>query len=174
MRWEGTFEFEDGDYIFSSTSDDGSRVNVDGVLVLDRFSSCCATWTSDPIHLSSGLHAISYEMQELGGQAYATLMWSRSEANAGEGIRFSPIRFESRNCDLGRYPRNGILDEAVQYFNSCDASDTDHYCSRTLTSGERLSNQDVCRGSTSNIGFHIAVDFTVNVPGLWRFRFFVD
>lgn len=175
VRWEGTFEFEDGDYIFSSTSDDGSRVNVDGVLVLDRFSACCATWTSDPIHLSSGLHAVSYEMQELGGEAYATLMWSRSEANAGEGIRFSPIRFESRQCDLGRYPRNGILDEAVQYFNSCDAPDNSNYCSRSLTSGERLSNQDVCRtGSTNNIGFHIAVDFTVNIPGLWRFRFFVD
>ena len=174
VRWEGTFEFEDGDYIFSSTSDDGSRVNVDGILALDHFSECCATWTSDPIHLSSGLHAVSYEMQELGGQAYATLTWSRSEASVGEGVRFRPIQFESRNCNLANYPRNGVLSEAVQYFNSCDASDTSNYCSRTLTSGERLSNQDVCQGSTSNIGFHISVPFTVNIPGLWRFRFFVD
>lgn len=150
-RWEGTFDFTEGDYLFSSTSDDGSRVTVDGVLVLDHWADCCATWTSDAMHLSAGLHAISYEMQELGGGAYATLNWARAEAISDEAVRFEDINFESRNCIPADYPNDGVLANAVQFFNACDNSDTANYCSRILTSGERLSNQDVCRGSTSNV-----------------------
>ena len=53
VRWTGSFDFGVGRYYsFTSTSDDGSRIRVDGVSVLDRWSSSAATSTSQPVRLS--------------------------------------------------------------------------------------------------------------------------
>lgn len=83
-RWTGTimlYDPSDGtrqqpvDVIFAAHSDDGSRIYVDGVLVLDHWSDCCTTWYSDMLTLSPGPHNVVYEMRENGGGAYAELTW---------------------------------------------------------------------------------------------------
>ena len=41
VRWHGSFDFRAGEYRFKTASDDGSRLYVDGELVMDR-TECAA------------------------------------------------------------------------------------------------------------------------------------
>lgn len=38
VRWSGSFEFEDGDHRFTTVSDDGIRLSVDGVWLIDDWT----------------------------------------------------------------------------------------------------------------------------------------
>eukprot|EP00747_Dinoflagellata_sp_TGD_P137359 gnl/TRDRNA2_/TRDRNA2_175669_c0_seq5.p1 gnl/TRDRNA2_/TRDRNA2_175669_c0~~gnl/TRDRNA2_/TRDRNA2_175669_c0_seq5.p1 ORF type:complete len:359 (+),score=46.64 gnl/TRDRNA2_/TRDRNA2_175669_c0_seq5:134-1078(+) len=75
MRATKTATFDDTSYIFTMRSDDGSRLMVDGSMVLDKWGTCCTTWESPPIDLTVGNHTVVYEMREHGGAAYAELSW---------------------------------------------------------------------------------------------------
>lgn len=81
VRWTGSFQFPSptptGSWEFQSTADDGSRVYVDGALVIDKWTDCCTTWTSDALDLDSTTqHQVVYEMMESDGEAFAILDWS--------------------------------------------------------------------------------------------------
>ena len=82
VRWSGSFSFPApsgtvGSWEFQSTADDGSRLYVDNNLIIDKWSECCTTWTSEPQDLdSSTRHRIVYEMMESDGAAFAILDWS--------------------------------------------------------------------------------------------------
>jgi hypothetical protein len=78
IRWSGTLAFTGGNYVFLSRSDDGSRVYVDGSLILDHWKDCCAVWYSGGVGLVSGQHAIAYEYSQLNDEAYCTLSWTES------------------------------------------------------------------------------------------------
>jgi hypothetical protein len=73
MRWTGSFAFYPGTYSWTDRSDDGSRLFLDGVLVMDHWDECCATWTSNEIAVSEGNHAVVFEYQEDFGDAYVSL-----------------------------------------------------------------------------------------------------
>ena len=73
VRWTGSFAFSPGTTKWTDRSDDGSRLYIDGQLVMDHWSECCATWKSDPIAMLEGNHEVIYEFQEDAGQAYAHL-----------------------------------------------------------------------------------------------------
>ena len=58
VRWSGSVVFEPTErgwpiVTFSVSSDDGSRLWVDGTMVLDRMAECCSTWRTEPTQLSS-------------------------------------------------------------------------------------------------------------------------
>ena len=74
MRWHGSFDFRAGQYRFKTASDDGSRLFVDGELVMDRTGLCCRG-TSDPVELTEGSHFVTFEFVESGGHAYSDLHW---------------------------------------------------------------------------------------------------
>lgn len=83
-RWTGTIMLYDPadatreqpvDVIFAAHSDDGSRIFVDDVLVLDHWADCCTTWYTEMLTLTPGPHNVVYEMRENGGGAYAELTW---------------------------------------------------------------------------------------------------
>lgn len=83
VRWSGSFSFPApsgtpvGSWEFQSTADDGSRLYVDNILIIDKWSACCTTWTSEPQDLDSTTrHRIVYEMMESDGAAFAILDWS--------------------------------------------------------------------------------------------------
>eukprot|EP01047_Picozoa_sp_COSAG01_P048111 COSAG01_NODE_4658_length_4843_cov_1.655143_2_plen_310_part_00 len=87
VRWTGSIQFPapsvsggsspSGSWEFETTADDGSRLFVDGQLVLDKWNgACCSTWTSQTQHLSTGHpHNIVFEMQNYNGAANAILDW---------------------------------------------------------------------------------------------------
>ncbi len=75
-RWTRRLNFNGGTYRFSVFHDDGARLWVDGMLVLDQWESCCRTDTADVL-LGGGAHSLRLEMFDSGGVAAAQLAWEK-------------------------------------------------------------------------------------------------
>lgn len=82
-RWEGTFDFETGDYTFYANSDDGVRIYFDERLILN-------TW-ADGVHqnlvatlnaVTAGSHNVRVEHYDRSGGAFLRVWWVRNQ-NAG-------------------------------------------------------------------------------------------
>lgn len=77
VRWEGDWSFSTaGTYRFSTTSDDGSRIYVDGSLVVDHWSDHSATTLTGDVTLTAGTHRVKVEYYEAGGDASAHVGWA--------------------------------------------------------------------------------------------------
>jgi hypothetical protein len=74
VRWQGTIDVPEGRYEFTMGSDDGSRLWIDDVLVMDYWNVCCQYWRKE-ISLSAGVHTVRMEMHEHDGAAWAYLSW---------------------------------------------------------------------------------------------------
>jgi len=77
VRWTRTVNFAAGTYRFSMSSDDGSRLWVDGKLVIDKWYNHDASqvFTAD-VPLTAGNHNIKMEYYEDKGNAVAKLSWA--------------------------------------------------------------------------------------------------
>jgi hypothetical protein len=91
-RWTGIATLPAGNYRFNSNSDDGGRVYVDNVLVLDNWSVCCGYY-STTLTLAAGPHSLRYEMHEVTGSATARFYWYRTDYNSG-------VAYQALNPDL--------------------------------------------------------------------------
>jgi hypothetical protein len=77
VRWEGDWSFSSaGTYRFTTTSDDGSRVYVDGNLVVNHWSDHAATSLTGDVQLTAGTHRVKVEYYEAGGGASANVGWA--------------------------------------------------------------------------------------------------
>ncbi|WP_432993160.1 PA14 domain-containing protein [Dactylosporangium sp. CA-233914] len=74
-RWTGTLIFTAGEYDFTTTADDGVRLSVDGVRVIDKWVDRGATSDTANVLLDSGPHNIVMDYYENGGDAVARLTW---------------------------------------------------------------------------------------------------
>lgn len=83
VRWTRMIYFETGHYRFTTETDDGVRLFVDGNLILDQWQIMAPTQHSGEIRLSAGLHSVRMEYFEATERAVARLWWSRIEAIAG-------------------------------------------------------------------------------------------
>lgn len=79
VRWQGTITVPGGDYSFTMGSDDGSRLWIDGELVMDYWNTCCQYWTRK-VTLTPGVHSVRMEMREIDGAAWAYLHWRDAES----------------------------------------------------------------------------------------------
>ena len=78
-RWTRTLAFESGTYRFYALSDDGVRVWLDGVLIIDRWHDApSVTYTVDRT-LSAGAHTLRVEYYENGGTAQIRFWWERAD-----------------------------------------------------------------------------------------------
>lgn len=77
VAWYGTFYFKQGTYRFTATMDDGMRVRVDGVLIIDQWKAggVRTVWTD--MALSEGNHDVKVEYFENTGNAVAKLTWAK-------------------------------------------------------------------------------------------------
>ena len=77
-RWTRQQTFAAGTYTFRMGTDDGGRLYIDGVLVIDRWvdQGYPSTIPSASVRLTAGTHTIVMEYYENGGDAAATLTWS--------------------------------------------------------------------------------------------------
>ncbi len=73
-RWTGTFSFSAGRYSFSTYSDDGVRVYVDGERVIDSWLPMRGS-RSSTINLGEGAHAVQVEYFEHTGKANIRFGW---------------------------------------------------------------------------------------------------
>ena len=73
--WDGSFTFAAGTYTFSATGDDGIRVYVDGVKVIDGWKDQSATTYTAPLTLTAGSHAVRVEYYDNTVYAVAKVSW---------------------------------------------------------------------------------------------------
>jgi hypothetical protein len=81
-KWEGSFNFSAGDYTFNMTSDDGSRLYIDGQPVINAWSDHAATAYTATKTLSAGTHTIKMEYYEAAGGAIAKLNWNQIDGSS--------------------------------------------------------------------------------------------
>jgi glucose/arabinose dehydrogenase/RNase P/RNase MRP subunit p29 len=75
VRWTKQQLFAAGTYAFTTTSDDGVRLKIDGELILDKWiDQSPKSYTVSKI-LTAGTHTIVMEYYENGGGAVANLSW---------------------------------------------------------------------------------------------------
>jgi hypothetical protein len=75
-RWTQTANLPAGTYRFSATADDGVRVRIDNVTIIDSWiDSQVRTITAD-VFLSAGNHTITVEYYEAGGVAVAKMSYA--------------------------------------------------------------------------------------------------
>lgn len=75
VRWTRTLDFAAGRYRFTTETDDGVRLYVDGQLVIDRWHDMAPTQFSVDVDLAAGAHTIQVEYYEAGSGAVARLSW---------------------------------------------------------------------------------------------------
>ncbi len=73
VRWNNTIRFDGGLYRFTTETDDGVRLYVDGRLLIDKWRLQPVTQYSAEIRLSKGDHQVRMEYQERGDIAVARL-----------------------------------------------------------------------------------------------------
>jgi len=79
-RWTGQFTFAAGTFTFTARADDGIRVFVDGVAIIDQWHDQPATTFTAPVTLTAGTHEVKIEYYEKGGDAVAQVSWAATGA----------------------------------------------------------------------------------------------
>lgn len=75
VRWEGRWNFDAGGFRINAFSDDGARVWVDGVLVIDQWKEQPPTLSSADVYLEAGEHDIKVEYFDGTGGAEVRVWW---------------------------------------------------------------------------------------------------
>jgi len=76
VRWTATKTFAAGSHRFTVVADDGVRLWVDGVLIVDAWKPQSATTYTADVILGAGQHEIKMEYFERGGLSVAKLSWN--------------------------------------------------------------------------------------------------
>lgn len=76
VRWKRVINFPAGSYRFTATMDDGMRVWVDDVLIIDSWWDSQVHSMSKDIYLNAGDHEVKVRYYDAGGDAIAKLSWA--------------------------------------------------------------------------------------------------
>jgi surface antigen/pimeloyl-ACP methyl ester carboxylesterase/uncharacterized protein with LGFP repeats len=114
-RWETTSHFEGGFYNFISQADDGVRVYVDGVKVIDKWKAG-EPWSRRDAYIAipEGEHNIVVEYFEKGGIAGQTFKWEPSGLLNDWTGDFRPVGYDGQSVHstyVNTYQRNGAIPE---------------------------------------------------------------
>jgi hypothetical protein len=80
VRWTGQITFSAGYYTFIARTDDGMRLRVDGVSIVDAWQLQGVTEYRANLQLGAGVHAVVVEYYENGGSAVAQVSWVAAPA----------------------------------------------------------------------------------------------
>lgn len=163
-RWTRTLEVSAGTYRFDVNADDGMRVYVDGLLLIDAWYDTNNSTVSNYIYLTAQPHEVVVEYYEAGGEATAQLSFdkvldgddSNTDAPAAAnpawtghyynnvGLRGNPsvVREDAEiNFDWGTgSPADGIGIDAfsVRWTNTLDMQPGRYRFTMTVDDGVRL------------------------------------
>ena len=76
-RWTGSFPFVGGNYIFRADANDGIRVWIDDILLIDEWQDGSNQAETVFEAIGPGQHAITVEYYERGGLANVRIEWDR-------------------------------------------------------------------------------------------------
>ncbi len=82
-RWRGNFVFNSSDYIFRAISDDGVRVYLNGLRVIDQWRDGYNNVTNRFVGVGPGLHEVVVEFYERTGRAQVQVWWSPAPPEVG-------------------------------------------------------------------------------------------
>ncbi len=115
-RWLGEFEFEQGVYLFTVREDDGARLWVDDIALVDEWDEPADTRTyQEAVPLDEGTHSLRLEYWENSGDADVSLDWSEINANT-----FNVQYFDSTN--LSGVPTEGGEVSTLDYSGGADSA----------------------------------------------------
>lgn len=80
VRWTSNQWFDAGDYLFQARVDDGMRLWVDNVQVINAWQDGGVRTVSGTRSLASGWHAVRVEYYERTGEALIDLTWQRQQS----------------------------------------------------------------------------------------------
>ena len=84
-RWTGNFNFQSGDYRFTMNVDDGARVYIDGIRILDVWEDGYHNGVSNIFrNLGAGNHTITVEYYDASSGGYTRVWWERLDGG-GDG-----------------------------------------------------------------------------------------
>jgi hypothetical protein len=96
-RWTGQATFQQGTYRFTTAADDGIRLYVDGVLVIDDWRVGARRERAEEIWLPAGEHSLRVEYFERSGVALVGVWWQRVISYPDwKGEYWANPRFEGR------------------------------------------------------------------------------
>lgn len=76
-RWTGTFNFEGGNYQFRASADDGVRVYLDGLMVIDAWRDGYKELSNRFLGVGPGNHSVTVEYYDRTGPALVKVWWTR-------------------------------------------------------------------------------------------------
>jgi hypothetical protein len=79
VQWTKSQSFEEGNYYFSTLSDDGMRVFIDDLPLIDAWNDHGPTMSSKNMRMSAGVHEVRVEYYENGGGATAQFRFIKKE-----------------------------------------------------------------------------------------------
>ena len=77
VRWTRHADFYDDNYAFCAMSDDGVRLYLDGVVVLDEWHGSNGLAYCGEANVTAGVHEVRAEYFEDGGEALIYVLWDR-------------------------------------------------------------------------------------------------
>lgn len=83
-RWIRTYNFAAGTYRFKATMDDGMRVWIDGMIIIDDWQDGQVRTAEAEVNLSNGPHKMTVEYYEAGGKAVAGFTWDMISGQSGQ------------------------------------------------------------------------------------------
>jgi MYXO-CTERM domain-containing protein len=118
VRWTGEVKIDfDETYTFSTQSDDGVRLLIDGSPVIDHFDAHSPAVDQGSLPLTAGWHQVLLEYFEEGGGAQLSLSWS-SPSQAEQVVPESHLR---PGCDASGACSGGLsCNDASVCAPSCD------------------------------------------------------
>ncbi len=110
-RYKKTESFAGGEYRFVITADDGIRVFIDGVSLLDQWKDQSPTTYTVFSTIQAGTHTVVVEYYEKGGGAVAKTSWSRVSGPSSQG--FTASYFNNRF--LAGLPTINRIDPSITF-----------------------------------------------------------
>lgn len=95
-HWSGAFDFAAGSYAFDAWADDGVRVALDGVLLIDGWKDQEYTHYQHIAEVTAGSHAVAVDYYEASGEASVNVGWTPQFVPPG-GCAASQFRAEYFN-----------------------------------------------------------------------------
>ena len=78
VRWTRTLFFNQGTFHFTAVADDGLRLFVDNVLLIDEWHIASGNTYAVDVPLGTGSHALRVEYYEATGNAFVSVAWART------------------------------------------------------------------------------------------------
>jgi hypothetical protein len=113
VRWTSSSTFEEGIYRFRAVVDDGVRLFVDGVLLIDAWQDGARRELTADRRMAAGQHALRVEYYERGGQALAQVRWEKVSSTVTGDVRWRGEYWA--NPDLNGEPKLVRADPEINF-----------------------------------------------------------